>query len=81
MELVCGIPLGILAGDLPEEAFPDPMLLVPRVECQRDLLEQARFFRDSTTDGFIQHIEIRFIHNFVCFFNPAPAQIANFNRN
>ena len=81
MEFVCGVPLGILAGDFSEEPLSDPMLFVPRVEGQRDLLEQARFFRDSTTDGFIQHIEIRFIHNFVCFFNPAPAQIANFNRN
>ena len=81
MELVCGVPLGILAGDLPEEAFPDPMLFVPRVECQRDLLEQAGFFRDSTTDGFIQHIKISFIHDFVCFFNPAPAQKPYFNRN
>ena len=81
MEFVCGVPLGIFTGDFPEEPLPDPMLFIPRVEGQRDLLEQAGFFRDSTTDGFIQHIKISFIHDFVCFFNPAPAQIANFNRN
>ena len=57
------------------------MLFIPRVESQSDLLEQAGFFRDSTTDGFIKHIEIIFIHDFIGFFNPAPAQIANFNRD
>ena len=79
MEFVCGIPLGILAGDLTEEPLPDPVFFIPRVEGQRDLLEQAGFRWNSTTDGFIKHIKIRFIHDFVCFLNPAPAQITNFN--
>ena len=79
MEFVCGVSLGILAGDLTKEPLPDPVFFIPRVEGQRDLLEQAGFRWNSTTDGFIKHIKIRFIHDFVCFLNPAPAQITNFN--
>ena len=75
MELICGVPLGILAGDFPKEPLPDPVLFIPRVEGQGDLLEQAGFFRDSATDTFIKHIEIIFIGDFIGFFNPAPTQI------
>ena len=81
MELICGVSLGILAGNLSKEPLPDPVLFIPRVEGQGDLLEQAGFFRDSATDTFIKHIEIIFIGDFIGFFNPAPTQITNFNRD
>ena len=79
MEPVCGLSLGILSDDLTKEPLPDPMLFIPRVEGQGDLLEQAGFRWDSATDGFIKHIKIRFIHDFIRFFNPAPTQIPDFN--
>ena len=54
MEPVCGLSLGILSDDLTKEPLPDPMLFIPRVEGQGDLLEQAGFRWDSATvESFI----------------------------
>ena len=51
-----------------------PVLLIPRVERQRDLLEQRRCA--FAADGFIQRVEVALVHDFVGFFNPHPAQHA-----
>ena len=32
METVCGVPLGILAGNLSKEPLSDPVFFIPRVE-------------------------------------------------
>ena len=37
-----------------------PVMFIPRVQCQGDLLEKPRTSWDGSTDGFIQHIKIIF---------------------
>ena len=54
-------------------------MLVPRVERDRDLLEQSR--RTLSSNGFVQHIEVLLTGDLVGLLEPEEAQLTNVNRD